>query len=163
MLFTNLRKRKLFTKSIFSQSLQPFTTQNLLLIFKFRSGRSGRKGTFLALCFFPWARVEISRVSRARRVRKQATIKFDQWFIYKLISLHDLHAKSPRAPRGKSTGLKRCPFCPICPWKSTINFVLQIVLLIWKVKGCNDCEKIDFVNNFRFLKFANSILYKRVS
>ena len=105
------------------------------------------KGTFSALCVFPWARVEISRVSRARRVRKQATIKFDQWFIYKLISLHDLHARSPRAPSGKNTGLKRCPFCPfcpICPWKSTINFVLQIVLLIWKVKGCKDCEKSRF-------------------
>ena len=54
-----------------------FATWNLLLIFKGRSGRKGRKGTFLALCFFPWAGVEISRVSRARRVRKQATIKFD--------------------------------------------------------------------------------------
>ena len=61
-----------------------FATRNLLLIFKGRSGRKGRKGTFLALCFSPWARVEISRVSRARRVRKQATIKFNQWFIYKL-------------------------------------------------------------------------------
>ena len=136
----------------FLQSLQPFTFQmskticntNLLLIFK---GRSGRKGTFSALCVFPWARVEISRVSRARQVRKQATIKFDQRFIHKLISLHDLHARFPRAPRGKHTGLKRCPFCPfcpICPWKSTINFVLQIVLLIWKVKGCKDCEKNRF-------------------
>ena len=38
-----------------------FATRNLLLIFKGRSGRKGRKGTFLTLCFFPWARVEISR------------------------------------------------------------------------------------------------------
>ena len=29
-----------------------FATRNLLLIFKGRSGRKGRKGTFLALCFF---------------------------------------------------------------------------------------------------------------
>ena len=41
------------------------------MIFKGRSGRKGRKGIFLALCFFPWARVEISRVSRARRVRNR--------------------------------------------------------------------------------------------
>ena len=146
MLFTNLRKRKLFTKSIFFHNLynllpfkwvKLFATQNLLLIFKGRSGRKGRKGTFLALCFFPWARVEISHVSRARRVRKQATIKFDQWFTYKLISLHDLHASSPRAPRGKNIGLKRCPFCPfcpICPCKSAINFVLQIVLIDNRIK-----------------------------
>ena len=71
-----------------------FATRNLLLIFKGRSGRKGRKGIFLALCFFPWARVEISRVSRARRVRKQATIKFDQWFIYKLISYVQTSVKS---------------------------------------------------------------------
>ena len=71
-----------------------FATRNLLLIFKGRSGRKGRKGTFLALCFFPWARVEISRVSRARRVRKQATIKFNQWFIYKLISYVQTSVKS---------------------------------------------------------------------
>ena len=37
-----------------------------------------QKRHILALCFFPWARVEISRVSRARRVRKQTAIKFNQ-------------------------------------------------------------------------------------
>ena len=65
-----------------------FATRNLSFIFE------GTTGTFLALCFFPWARVEISRVSRARRVRKQATIKFDQWFIYKLISYVQTSVKS---------------------------------------------------------------------
>ena len=178
MLFTNLRKRKLFTKSYkiycwFSRadraeraerapfqpcafspgrawrSLQPFTFQMSKTICNtkfivYLQGEIGQKGYLFSPVFFPWACVGISRVSRARRLRKQATIKFDQWFIYKLISLHDLHEKSPRAPRGKNTGLKRCPFCPICPWKSTINFVLQIVLLIWKVKGCKDCEKNRF-------------------
>ena len=53
-----------------------------------------QKRHILALCFFPWARVEISRVSRARRVRKQATIKFNQWFIYKLISYVQTSVKS---------------------------------------------------------------------
>ena len=45
-----------------------------------------QKRRILALCFFPWARVDISRLSLARRVKKRATIKFNQWFIYKLFS-----------------------------------------------------------------------------
>ena len=42
-----------------------FATRNLLLIFKGRSGRKGRKGHFLTF-FFPWARVEILRAARQR-------------------------------------------------------------------------------------------------
>ena len=67
---------------------------NLSFIFEGTTGTKGIKGTFLALCFFSWARVEISRVSRAHRVTKQATIKFDQRFIYKLISYVQTSVKS---------------------------------------------------------------------
>ena len=79
-----------------AKRLQEWNTEGKArFYFKGRSGRKGRKGTFLALCFYPWARVEISRVSRVGRVRKQATIKFDQWFIYiKLISYVQTSVKS---------------------------------------------------------------------
>ena len=61
MLFTNLRKRKLFTKSILSQSLQPFTFQmsktvcNTKFIFNLTGNDSQKrqKRLILALCFFP--------------------------------------------------------------------------------------------------------------
>ena len=81
MLFTNLRKRKLFTKYIFSQSLQPFTFQlnktvcNTKFIVNLTRNDSQKRHI---LAFFPWACVEISPVSRARRVRKQATIKLSK-------------------------------------------------------------------------------------
>ena len=59
MLFTNLRKRKLFTKSIFfSQSLQPFTFQmskticNTKFIVDFQ-GQIGQKGHLFSPVFFP--------------------------------------------------------------------------------------------------------------
>ena len=83
MLFTNLRKRKLFTKSIFSQSLQPFTFQmskticdtKFIVDFQGQIRQKGQKGHLFSPMFSQKARVEISRVSR---VRKQATIKFNQ-------------------------------------------------------------------------------------
>ena len=53
-----------------------------------------QKRHILALCFFPCARVENSRVSRTRRVRKQTAIKFNQWFIYKLFSYVQTSVKS---------------------------------------------------------------------
>ena len=37
---------------------------NLSFIFEGTTGTKGIKGIFLALCFFPWARVEISREGR---------------------------------------------------------------------------------------------------
>ena len=59
MLFTNLRKRKLFTKSIFVlQSLQPFTFQmskticNTKFIVDFQ-GQIGQKGHLFSPVFFP--------------------------------------------------------------------------------------------------------------
>ena len=57
MLFTKLRKRKLFTKSIFSQSLQPFTFQmskticNTKFIGDFQ-GQKGQKGHLFSPVFF---------------------------------------------------------------------------------------------------------------
>ena len=80
MLFTNSRKRKLFTKSIFSQSLQPFTFQlnktvcNTKFIVNLTRNDS-QKRHILALFFFP-ARGDLA--CKSRRVRKQATIKFNQ-------------------------------------------------------------------------------------
>ena len=53
------------------------TVCNTKFIFNLTRNDS-QKRHILALCFFPWTRVEISRVSRARRVRKQTTIKFNQ-------------------------------------------------------------------------------------
>ena len=53
------------------------TVCNTKFIFNLTRNDS-QKRHILASCFFPWARVEISRVSRARRVRKQTTIKFNQ-------------------------------------------------------------------------------------
>ena len=56
MLFANLRKRKLFTKSIFSQSLQPFTFQmskticNTKFIVDFQ-GQIGQKGHLFSPVF----------------------------------------------------------------------------------------------------------------
>ena len=61
MLFTNLRKRKLFTKSIFSQSLQPFTFQmskticntKFIVDFQGQIGQKGQKGHLFSPVFFP--------------------------------------------------------------------------------------------------------------
>ena len=62
MLFTNLRKRKLFTKSIFFlQSLQPFTFQmskticntKFIVDFQGQIGQKGQKGHLFSPVFFP--------------------------------------------------------------------------------------------------------------
>ena len=61
MLFTNLRKRKLFTKSIFSQSLQPFTFQmsetiwntKFIVDFQGQIKQKGQKGHLFSPVFFP--------------------------------------------------------------------------------------------------------------
>ena len=81
-----LEKTKIIYKIYFSQSLQPFTFQmsktiydtKFIVDFEGQIGQKGQKGHLFSPVFFPRARVEISRVSRARRVRKQATIKFGQ-------------------------------------------------------------------------------------
>ena len=71
-----------------------FATRNLLLVFKGRSGRKGRKGIFLALCFPQGCAWDLAWRSRARLDREQATIKFNQWFIYKLICYVQTSVKS---------------------------------------------------------------------
>ena len=62
MLFTNLRKRKLFTKSIFfPRSLQPFTFQmskticntKFIVDFQGQIGQKGQKGHLFSPVLFP--------------------------------------------------------------------------------------------------------------